>query len=143
VTIFKELAARRERQRNEAADETLTSLVDSALERKKEIPGEKSAVIRIEQAMRKGEIQLVGNFPPNEPEEPLALRLGSYEDEEELGRAVFLVVKIPWIEKAAQSRSRSDLDLLYNGLKAALEEIRALKADGCHLLTKGECQPSR
>lgn len=140
MTIFKELAVRREMLRNETAERYLSSLIVSSLERNKKVPKERSFVIRIKEAIQRGKIQLMGNFPPNEPEVPIALRLGSYENEERLGSAVFLVVKIPWIEKAAQSHNPSDLDFLYNGLKAALEQIDTLRADGCHLLTRAECQ---
>ena len=140
MIIFKELAVRWRASQDEAVEKSFSSLAVSSLERKKEVPGERSFIIRIRAAMQRGEIQIVDSFPSNEPEEPIALRLGSYQGQESRGKVVSLVVKTEWIENAVQSPKSSDLDFLYNGLKAALEEVDALRADGRHVITRAECQ---
>lgn len=140
MIVFKELALRRRVSRNEAAEKSLLSLLTLSFKRQQETPRERSSVIRIKNAIRQGVIQIVDSFPSNEPEDPIALRLGSYQGQESRGEVVSLVVKTEWIENAVQSPKSSDLDFLYNGLKAALEEADALRADGCRVLTRAERQ---
>lgn len=98
-----------------------------------------STASRIATAIQKEEIQLVANFPPDEPIEPIAIRISHYKGFEDRGYAVFLVIKKEWMRKTAMERGHmANLDHLYQELELALEVTDVLKADGDHVLTKAE-----
>lgn len=125
----------------EIGSANLALLIAESLNSKRRTQAERVFIQRIGIAIKREEIQLIGSYPLNESEEPIAIRLGQFEAFEDRGYAVFLVIKKEWIKDTLKSEERSEsLDILYNNLKTALEIIDAFRDKGYQVLTTAECE---
>ena len=115
-------------------------MVELALKRKEQIPGERSFIIRINNAIERSEIQFVDAFS-SEHKWPITLSISDFAGFEDRGKAVFLVFQEMWIGETSvkKGEKRTErLDYLYRHMKAALKDIDALREEGVHVLTKEE-----